>query len=403
MKIFSIFIYCLLFTSLFVNGQNGSKSFPPQKQVTILMDDAMKKSDLPAVVAIAINNKNERLIYNYGNAVWNENSKVTPQHIFRIWSMTKLVTSMAAMQLVEKGLIGLDDDLSTWLPEMAKIPILTNGQLIQPKKPITLRHLLTHTSGFGYGGTDRELANFHDSTWEYKDSPRRFESGTQFLYGSSTNWVGKLVEKVSGMDLETYFRKNITGPLGMNRTWFNLPDSLKQYIVSKGARGGDGKQPLTELPDRLPISEVTDFRGDGGLFSTPEDYTLLLKCLLNYGTLNNTIILKKKTVLEMTKNQIGTISMKDAGAYFDPGFCCNFTGITSSTTKWGLAWLIQTEDSPYGPKSGTVLWGGAFNTFFYIDFKSGVAASIFTQHVPFNHPETINLFNKFSEIIYSVH
>jgi len=403
MKIFSIYVSCLLFTSLFVNGQNGSKSFPPQKQVTSLMDDAMKKSDLPAVVAIAINSKNERLIYTYGNAVWTENSKVTSQHIFRIWSMTKLVTSMAAMQLVEKGLIGLDDDLSTWLPEMTKIPILNNGQLIQPKKPITLRHLLTHTSGFGYGGTDRELANFHDSTWEYKDFPRRFESGTQFLYGSSTNWVGKLVEKISGMDLEVYFRKNITGPLEMNRTWFNLPDSLKQYIVSSGSRGSDGKQPLTELPDRLPISKVTDFRGDGGLFSTPEDYTLLLKCLLNYGTLNNAVILKKKTVLEMTKNQIGTISMKDAGAYFDPAFCCNFTGITSSTTKWGLAWLIQTEDSPYGPKSGTVLWGGAFNTFFYIDFKSGVAASIFTQHVPFNHPETINLFNKFSEIIYSVH
>ena len=105
----------------------------------------------------------------------------------------------------------------------------------------------------------------------------------------------------------------------------------------------------------------------------------------------------------MAKNQIGNISMKDAGAYFDPAFCCNFSGLTSATTKWGLAWLIQTEDSPHGPKSGTVSWGGAYNTFFYVDFKSGVAASIYTQHVPFNHPETMNLFNKFSEIIYSVH
>ncbi len=402
MKNLRLFLFATIFCCTEIIGQ-GVPSFSTQERVTALMNEAIKTSDLPAVVAIAVNRKNQKRSYAFGKAVWTENTAVTTNHIFRIWSMTKLVTSIAAMQLVEKGLIGLDDDLSTWLPEMAKIPILNNGQLIQAKKTITLRHLLTHTSGFGYGGTDRELANFNDSTWEYKDSPRRFESGTQFLYGSSTNWVGKLVEKISGMDLEMYFRKNITGPLEMDRTWFNLPDSLKQYIVSNGSRGSDGKQALTELPDRLPLSEVADFRGDGGLFSTPEDYTLLLKCLLNNGTLNNAVILKKKTVLEMTKNQIGTISMKDAGAYFDPAFCCNFTGITSPTTKWGLAWLIQTEDSPYGPKSGTVLWGGAFNTFFYIDFKSGVAASIFTQHVPFNHPETINLFNKFSEIIYSVH
>jgi len=239
MKIFVAIIYCLLLNQ-FVNGQNGNNSFPSQERVTTLMDDAMKKSDLPAVVAIAINNRNERLVYTYGNAVWKENVKVTPQHIFAIWSMTKLVASIAAMQLVESGKIGLDDDLSTLLPEMAKIPILNNGQLVQAKNPITLRHLLTHTSGFGYGGTDEELANFKDSNWKYKTLPRRFESGTKFLYGSSTYWVGKLVEKLSNMDLENYFRQNITGPLGMNRTWFNLPDSLKQYVVSKGTRGKMG-------------------------------------------------------------------------------------------------------------------------------------------------------------------
>jgi methyl acetate hydrolase len=313
----------------------------------------------------------------------------------------KLVTSIAALQLVEKGLIGLDDDLSLVLPEMAKIPILSNGQIIQPKNRITLRHLLTHTSGFGYEFTDQELSKFDRSKWEYKDLPRRFESGTQFLYGTNTNWVGKLVEKVSNMDLENYFRKNITGPLGMNRTWFNVPDSLKPFIVSMGQRGADGNQPLIELPDRIPTNKVTEYRGDGGLFSSPEDYTLLLQCLLNYGTLNNVRILQKQTILEMTKNQIGKISMENAGAYFTPGVCCDFTGLTSGTSKWGLAWLIDNEDKPYGRKAGTVLWGGLMNTYFYIDYKSGVAASIYSQHLPFNHPVTTNLFNKFSEIIYS--
>jgi len=236
---------------------------------------------------------------------------------------------------------------------------------------------------------------------QYKELPRRFESGTRFLYGSSTDWAGRLVEKTSKLSLEEYFRKNITGPLSMNRTWFNVPDSLKQWIVSYGARGDDGKQSLTERPDRIPAQPATEYSGGGGLFSTPDDFTLLLQCLLNYGTLNGTRILQRETLVEMTKNQIGSISMKGAGAYFNPASCCDFKGITSSTSKWGLAWLIDNEDKPYGRKAGTVLWGGLLNTYFYIDYQSGIAASIYTQHLPFNHPATTTLFDKFSDLIYS--
>jgi methyl acetate hydrolase len=402
MRILTLFLYCLLLVCQVVHGQHNELSFPGQEKVVALMNEAVKKSDLPAVVAIAINNKNEKVTYTYGNAIWREDSKITGENIFRIASMTKLITTIAAMQLVESGLIGLDDSLSLLLPEMCKIPILSNGKLIHPKNKITLRQLLTHTSGFGYPMTDKELATFKDSLWAYKDLPRRFESGSKFLYGTSTYWLGKLVERLSGVSLETYFRNNITGPLGMNRTWFNVPDSLKQYIVSRGARGPDGLQPLTEIPDRIPTNTVTDFRGDGGLFSTPDDYTILLKCLLNYGTLNNKIILKKEIVLEMTKSQIDNISLWDSSAYYDPGLCCNLKGLVSNDSKWGFAGLIESKDEPYGPKAGTISWGGAFNTFFYIDFKSGIAVSIFTQTIPFNHPETMNLFHRFSEIIYGI-
>lgn len=365
------------------------------------MNVAVAASDLPAVVAISINNKGQLLNYSYGKAVWGENSKVTIHHIFRIYSMTKIITSIAVMQLVEKGLVKLDDDLSLLIPEMSTIPILSDGKLITPKNPITLRHLLTHTSGFGYTTTDNELSKFDRTNWNYKDLPRRFESGTQFLYGTSTDWTGRLVEKLSGLTLEEYFRKNITGPLGMNRTWFNVPDSLKQFIVSRGRRGDDGMQPLVEMPDRIPVKPVTEFSGGGGLFSSPDDFTKLLQCLLNYGAWRGMRILKKETIEEMNKNQIGNISMKDAGKFFNPSSCCNFTGITSSTTKWGLGGLIDNEDKPYGRKAGTILWGGLMNTYFYIDYKSGIAASIYSQHLPFNHPATTSLFEKFSELIYS--
>lgn len=360
----------------------------------------MKQSDLPAVVAIALNSKGERVDYTFGKAIWKEDAPVTSKNIFRIFSMTKVLTTVAAMQLVEQGQITLDEDLSSLLPEMSKIPILSNGKLTAGKKPITLRHLLTHTAGFGYTTTDEELAKFDRNKWEFKDLPRRFESGTQFLYGSSLDWTGRLVEKISGLTLEGYFRKNICGPLAMTRTWFNVPDSLKQFIVSRGQRGENGMQPLIEVPNRVPSKPTTEFSGGGGLFSSPADFTNLLQCLLNYGEWRNIRILKKQTVEEMIKNQIGAISMADAGKYFAKGICCNFDGITSNTTKWGFGWMIDDNEKPYGRKAGTVLWGGLLNTYFYIDFKSGIAASIYTQHLPFNHPATTTLFTAFSEALY---
>lgn len=394
----------LIFSSKLLIGQSKFETFPSNAEVKISMDKAMTTSDLPAVVAIAINDKNQRITYTYGKAVWTEETDVNTQDIFRIASMTKLVTSIAIMQLVEKDIIGLDDDLSTLMPEMTSIPILNNdGTLSEAKNPITLRHLLSHSSGFGYrGATDKELTEFDYEGWEYADSPRRFESGTQFLYGSSTNWVGKIVEKLSKTDLETYFRENITGPLSMNSTWFNLPETLRQNVVSYGNRGSDGTGPLTEIPNRIPTNTVTDFRGDGGLFSSPEDYTTLLKCMLNYGKLGDVKLLNKSTIEKMNENNLGDINMENAGAYFNPASCCNFRGLTSDTTKWGLAWLIDTQDQPYGRKAGTVLWGGAFNTYYYIDYESGVSASIYTQHFPFNHAETTDLFNTFSKIIYNM-
>src|SRR5258708_733404 len=395
-----VIAFALLFCSCHVFSQKP-KSFPQQDQVKQEMDKAMVASDLPAVVAIAINSKGQRVDYVYGKAVWSEDAKITPQHIFRIYSMTKIVTSIAALQLVEKGLIKLDDDLSAVLPEMTKIPILTDGKLIAPKNPITLRHLLTHTSGFGYAFTDAELSKFDRSKWEYKDLPRRFESGTQFLYGSSMDWAGRLIEKIAGMSLENYFRKNICAPLGMTRTWFNVPDSLKSLIVSRGRRGDDGMQPLTEMSDRIPTRAVTEFSGGGGLFSSPSDFTKLLQCMLNYGESKGVRLLKKSTVEEMVKNQIGNIPMINAFNYYVKATCCNGNGIVSGSTKWGLGWLIDNEDKSYGRKAGTVLWGGLMNTYFYIDYKSGIAASIYTQHLPFNHPATTSLFTKFSEAVYS--
>ena len=378
-----------------------TKSFPSNKVVSKQMDAILGESDLPGLVAIAIDKDGNSIAYTFGNAIWDEVTPIKTNHIFRIASMTKLITSIAALQLVEKDSLRLDDDLSSLMPEMTSIPILTNEkELIQGKNPITLRELLTHTSGFGYDITDSLLSKHSTADWKYKDFPRRFESGTQFLYGTSTDWVGRLIEKVSGLSLEEYFRKNITGPLGMDRTWFNVPDSLKNEIVSFGRRGNDGTKKLTEIPNRVPKNKTQHYNGGGGLFSSPEDYTKLLMCLLNEGIFPKGRILQKETTNQLFNEQLEGISMNIEGNYFQPGICCNFNGLIKPTSNWGLAGLIDTEMTSYGRKEGTLLWGGIFNTYWYIDRESGIAASIFTQHLPFNHSATTSVFDKFSEMIY---
>ena len=385
----------------FMACEKSNSTFPSEDEVAKVMNTAMDKSDLPALVAIAVNKTGEKVSYTYGKAIWEEDAAVTADHIFRIYSMTKLITSIAALQLVEQGVLGLDDDLSELMPEMTSIPILLNGELVEPKNKITLRHLLTHTSGFGYMGSTISNEGFNSDNWEYEDMPRHFESGTEFLYGSSTDWAGKLVEKVSGMDLEAYFRKHITGPLQMDCTYFNVPDSLKSFIVSYGRRGDDGKQALTELPNRIPATKDTILSGGGGLFSSPSDYTKLLQCILNDGTYEGGRILNKATIEKMNQNQIGAINLNPEGRHFDPAVCCNFNGLMDENSRWGLAYMIDTTPKPYGREAGTVLWGGLFNTYYYIDIKSGIAVSMYSQHIPFNHLETTSLFEQFSELVYN--
>ena len=378
------------------------------KEVRKVMADAMAESDLPSVVAVAINSKGQRIEYTYGGLSWGKGKPVKTSSLFRIHSMTKLVTSIAAMQLVEQGKLELDQDLSELLPEMARIPILNKeGKLIEPKKAITLRHLLTHTAGFGYpNATYKVHSNFDAAGWKYEDFPRQFESGTRFLYGTSTDWAGKLVEKVSGMTLEAYFKKKIFKPLGIKSTYYNVPEKAKKRIASMGNRGEEGKSKLREIegdtqsPNRYPVGKTTKFSGGSGLFSTPSDYTDILQCMLNYGAYKGGSILKRETVEKMTENHIGDISLDPTGWHYDPATCCNFNGLMDKESKWGLAFMIDNTPKSYGRKAGAVLWGGYRNTYFYIDYKTGIAASIYSQHLPFNHSATISLFEKFSEVFY---
>jgi CubicO group peptidase (beta-lactamase class C family) len=309
--------------------------------------------------------------------------------------MTKAIASVASLQLVEQGALTLDEPLNELMPEMASIPILTEtGELYTSEAPSTLRHLLTHTSGFGYDFTSARLAAFNPEEWPYPDKPRLFEPGARWHYGTSTDWVGKLIEKVSGKDLETYLRENITGPLGMHSTWFNVPDSLQAKIVSWGTRDSTG---FSEYA-RIPLQPVTTYSAGGGLFSSPKDYLTFLRCMLNNGKYDKGQLLKPETVALLFEGQLpGGMTLN----YDLPeeGLPPTEGTFMDETDTFSLAWALETSANETVRSQGAAYWAGIANSYYTVDREKGVAIAYFTQFLPFNDKESHGFYRLFEQQI----
>jgi methyl acetate hydrolase len=355
------------------------------------IESAFIQSQIPTSVFGYVLKDGTTETMSFGSAIWGQEDKVTADHIFRIASITKAITSVAAMQLVEQGVIGLDDPLNDLMPEMVGIPILTeDGQLIESDDIITLRHLLTHTSGFGYGFIEQRLQDFNKEGWQFEDLPRMEKPGVLWRYGTSTDWVGKVVEKLSGKSLEDYFRDHITGPLGMHATWFNVPEDLQHLIVSYGTKIDSGYHESR----RIPIRKVTSYIGGAGLFSSPNDYLRFIHCILNEGAYENGRILSPETVQMLFNNELSD------DFYLAPD---------GHGLAWGLAkgsgygWhdLSAAEDEPESIlddyRKGIGYWSGIFNTYFSIHPKYGYGIVTFHQFLPFGDDNAIRLYLMFEQ------
>jgi CubicO group peptidase (beta-lactamase class C family) len=367
----------------------------------------ISKTKIPAVVMGKISKDGQMQFFSKGPSRWDRNDTISEKNIFKIASMTKALASVAALQLVEQGKITLDEPLDEYLPEMSSIKILNkNNEIIEPKNSITLRHLLTHTAGFGYWFTSTQLSNWNklkkDIDWNEKYEPRLFESGSDYMYGTNIDWVGRLVEKISEMNLEEYLRKNVTGPLEMNSTWFNVPEELEDIVVSSSIRNNDSGELIKNEYTKRKITK--SFNAGGGISSSPEDYGKFLVCMLNKGKVDGVEILKEQTFDLMNTPQldkfktthrhvpVGNVDTKargDKDNFFD------------SYDNWTLAWAYE-ENSTIRPY-GTVYWAGFYNTYFTIDFENEFALVYMTQILPFNDMESYNLFTSFEKMIYNFH
>ena len=380
--------------------------------IDTVLESAVASGRITGVIAISANSDGITYQGAFGKRDSLSNTDMTMDTIVQLASMTKAITSVAVMQLVEQDKVGLDRAASDYLPELAKVQVLDGfdaagkPMLRPPKTAVTVRQLLTHTSGYVYEIWNENAAQYVqlgevDSVLAGGDgflaAPLAFDPGESWEYGISTDLLGVLVEAVSGQSLDAYFREYIFGPLAMPDTFFNLPEEKLPRLATVYARSVDGE--LTAMPHSP--AEVIFFSGGGGLVSTANDYIRFLRALLNNGKLDGVRILSADTVELMAQNHIGELEAANTFISVMPDFSNDFDFIPGSVDKFGLGFLINSEPIPGGRSAGSLAWAGIFNTYFWIDREQDICGVLITQILPFYDADVVKLFNRFETAVYS--
>jgi CubicO group peptidase (beta-lactamase class C family) len=408
---FLLFAWCAVLVSTTYGRQSApaiDTARPSTAAIDAVLADAVKRGDIPGVVAMVVDRRG--IIYRGSFGVKDAtNPGFGPMGtgaIFRIASMTKPITSVAAMQLMEEGKFRLEDRADSYLPELANLQVFdsydakTGAYTLRPAaRPVTIRHLLTHTSGLGYNFTSPIVRDFKPRSGEkYAAGPLLFDPGEQWIYGTNTDWVGRLVESFSRTPLESYFGQRIFAPLGMADTFYNLPQNRRSRVVPvhrRRAGGGfelDAAQPPLTIP--RPI-------GGGGLSSTATDYSRFLRMFLNEGTLDNARILSPASVKLMSANQIGNVGVRALKTAM-PERSSDFTFVDDGRDKWGLGFLIRANQRPGRRSPGSLSWGGINNTYFWIDPSRGIAGVILMQLLPFADSKALAVYDEFERAVYQM-
>lgn len=369
---------------------------------------ATESGDLPGIVACAATKDGVIFEGAFGTRDLATGVPMTNDTVVWIASMTKAITGACAMQLVERGKLSLDDDIAAVLPELGRVQVLdgfdTDGKprLRAPKRGITLRHLLTHTSGHAYDMWNADIGRYTEVTGtpgiiSCKNAalllPLTSDPGEKWEYGIAIDWVGKAVEAVSGQTLSQYMQDNILQPLGMTDTGFKIGAAHRQRLAKIHARTPNG---LISTDTEIP-QDPEFHMGGGGLYSTTGDYLKFAQMILHGGTFNGATVLQPQTVAKMSVNAMGDLvcnPMKTAAPPFtnDVDFVAGM--------KWGLSFLINPEPLPTGRSAGSLAWAGLANSYYWIDPKRGVAGVYATQVLPFFDQKAVQAFEAFETAVY---
>jgi methyl acetate hydrolase len=377
-----------------------------------VLGSAIDRGDVPGVVAMAATR--DGVVYQaaFGRRALSDEAAMRTDTVFWIASMTKAITSAAAMQRVEQGKLALDNEIANVLPELAAPQVLegfdSSGQprLRPARRSITLRHLLTHTAGLVYEMFNPEMGRYMETKAlpgiiscqnAALSLPLVFDPGEKWDYGINIDWVGKAVERVSGQLLGDYLAENLFGPIGMKDTAFRLTPERRARLASMHARGPDG----TLAPIEFEVPQEPEFQmGGGGLYGTASDYLGFERIFLNEGRANERSLLKPETVRLMAANAIGDLNVQPLKTAI-PDLSNDAEFFPGMAKKWGLGFMISTEPLPGGRSAGSLAWAGLGNTYFWIDLGSGVAGVILMQLLPFADPKALALLHEFEKAVYA--
>ncbi len=373
---------------------------------------AVERADVPGVVAMATTRS--EIVYQgaFGRRALPDGDPMTSDTVFWIASMTKAITSMAAMQLVEQGKLALDEPVAGVLPELSAPQVLTGfspsgePQLRPAKASITLRHLLTHTSGFVYDIWNAEMGRYMETKSipgiiscqnAALALPLVFDPGDRWDYGIGIDWAGKAIERVSGQKLDDFFDEHLFGPIGMRDTAFKLTAESRARLAGMHARGEDG----VLAPMEFEVPQEPEFQmGGGGLYGTASDYLAFQRVILNEGRVNGRSVLKPETVRLMTANAIGDVNVQPLNTAV-PQFSNDAEFFPGTVKKWSLGFMISTQPVSGGRRSGSLAWAGLGNTYFWIDPGSGIAGVILMQLLPFADRKALALLDEFEKAVYA--
>lgn len=374
------------------------------------IDRAVAASILPgAIVAVGTR---DRVLYERaaGRLSVGGGEPARPDTMVWLASMTKAITSVAALQLVERRSLQLEQPVASILPAFGELEVLEGfdgdrPRLRPPARQATVCHLLTHTAGLGYWFTRAELLRYHELAGIDPVSGKRTvlriplvaDPGTRWVYGRSTDWLGQVVEAVSGEDLASYCERHIFGPLGMADATFAPSDTQLGGLMEVHARTPDGGL----APAPLEFAEPEFWAGGDGLFATAGDFLRLLRALLRGGELDGERVLRPETVDLAFTNHLGDVSLPTPRWRTAVPELSNDVHARPYPQGWGLGFQLALEDVPGMRRARTGDWAGLCNCHFWIDRAAGIAAVLATQVLPFHDERIVDTLVRFERAVYA--
>jgi methyl acetate hydrolase len=379
--------------------------------IDALLQSAVVNGAVPGVVAVVGDRDGTLYEGAFGHLAVGDDRPVRPDTVFLIASMTKALASVAALQLVERGELTLEQPVADVIPEFGELQVLDGfdgdePQLRAPAGQATIRNLLTHTSGLAYHFTNPELLRYHEVTGlpdavtgrrDVLKAPLIADPGTLWHYGTSIDWLGQVIEAVSGKDLNAYCAENIFGPLGMKDTTFVTTDPLLERLMLVHSRGGDGSLAISQFT--MPM-EPEYYSGGGGAASTGPDYLRFMRAMLRRGELDGERILATETVELAFTDHLDGLSLPDVMVSTVPELSLDVPAMPFRQ-GFGLGFHLVFEDIPGMRHSGTGDWAGLFNCYYWIDRETGLAGAFLTQVLPFFDPQVVETSLGFEAAVYA--